>query len=285
MGRREAPVPRSGIEPTAPSSPFGRTRDLRKIKGFGWSSPIFGVAEVTSTNVPNLVRDVATNIYHARIRANNGLRWKSLRTTAFKGTKDKLRDVPDATSGGARRDGTLQVGVTFRDACRIYEAEVKISPELSAGTQQFRLRFHRTLGRTWLRLWKRELRRVKPKNGEVWRHNFLNAGAAFTPNRAATERAGNSPTIVNGAVWFLREGFRIGGDAGLMYANPAASLKLLRSLKKLLQLPNRTQFGDLVKEIRQSHSRRGQSLGDLVEGLAYTGVRAGESSRMTRAHR
>src|SRR5690606_20552091 len=109
-------------------------------------------------------------------------------------------------------------------------------------------------------------------------------GAAFTPTRAKTVRRGDSPTTINAAIRFLRGVFNVGVEAGILYGNPADALESVAPRRKLLQLPNREQFAQLVAEIRAAHSRWGQGPGDLVEGLAYTGARVGEARRMIWAH-
>ena len=241
--------------------------------------------KVSSTTVPNLVRSVDSNIYYARIRVGPHLKWKSLRTKSFNIAKGKLKDTETELKGGAGgSNGLLNADLTFHDAFRFYEVAVRSNPDLKDSTKHFRLRSEKTLVRTWPELWDKELRRVKAEDCQRWYRDFRNGGAAFTPNRAKSKRSGDSPTTVNAAIRFLREVFKVGVDAGVLSKNPADALKTLSPRKKLLQLPNRTQFAELIAEVRKTHSRWGQAPGDLVEGLAYTGARVGEARRMTWAH-
>lgn len=241
--------------------------------------------KVKSTKVPNLVLAEDTGVYYARIRAHGKLKWRSLSTKTFTTAKLRLRDVEAEMRGGATKaNGTLDANITFEDAFKRYQVAVMNNASYKPATKHFRLRSERTLRRTWPDLWKRELRRIKPEDCRRWLNDFRNGGAAFTPNQAKTVRRGDSPTTINAVIRFLRAVFNVGVEAGVMYSNPGDSLESVAPRRKLLQLPNREQFANMVAEIRAAHSRWGQAPGDLVEGLAYTGARVGEARRMIWAH-
>lgn len=186
--------------------------------------------------------------------------------------------------GGSKPNGSLEASITFESAFYRYRAAVQADATLDPATKHFRLRSEKTLRRTWPDLWKKELRRIRPEDCQRWLNDFRNGGAAFRPNRTKSKRSGDSPTTVNASIRFLRHVFAIGVQAGILYSNPGDTLKTLPPRKKLLQLPNRSQFADLVASIRATHTRWGQAPGDLVEGLAYTGARVGESRKMIWAH-
>jgi integrase len=57
-------------------------------------------------------------------------------------------------------------------------------------------------------------------------------------------------------------------------------MKRMPVRKKLLDLPSRTQFQAIVVHVRNSRSRWGETVGDLIEGLAYSGMRLKEAGRM-----
>lgn len=87
---------------------------------------------------------------------------------------------------------------------------------------------------------------------------------------------GDSPTTVNACITFLREVFKIGMRYGVIFANPAQDLKRKPLRKRLLRLPNGSQFAAIVAQVR-SQSRWGGRNTDLIEGLAYSGMRIGEA--------
>ena len=92
-------------------------------------------------------------------------------------------------------------------------------------------------------------------------------------------RPGNSPRKVTAALGFVCHDFNDGIKSGLGYRNPAKGLERKPPNKKLLRLPNRSQFAAVVAYIR-SQPGWGRIAGDLVEGLAYSGMRAGEWRRL-----
>ena len=241
--------------------------------------------KVRRTKVPNLVIAEDSGNYYARIRVHGKLKWRSLRTKTFTTAKLRLKDVEmEMRRGAVPVSGTLDAKITFEDAFKHYRAAVENNASFKPATKHFRLRSERTLRRTWPGLWKKELRRVKAEECKRWLNDFRNGGAAFTPNLAKTTRRGDSPTTINAAIRFLRAVFNVGVEGGIIYSNPADELKSVTPKKKLLQLPNRQQFAQLVAEVRGAHSRWGQGPGEMVEGLAYTGARVGEARRMIWAH-
>jgi integrase len=196
---------------------------------------------------------------------------------------DKMKELQKA-AGAAPRDLQLSRKLTFEQGMEIYRAEVNAMPRLNSTTKQFRMRFEHTLRRTWPDLFETEMRRVTPVACNAWLQRIESVTSAFLPKRAkAKKTAGNSPTTVNGAIAFLQRIFAIGVKAGIVYRNPAEELERKPAKKKLLRLPNRTQFAAIVAYVRRQ-SGWGRIAGDLVEGLAYSGMRVGESRRLTWGH-
>ncbi len=240
----------------------------------------------TSTSVPNLLKGV-NGTYYLRARIRGRLVWRSLETDTFSIAKlllvDKMKELQKA-AGAAPRDLQLSRKLTFEQGMEIYRAEVNALPRLNAITKQFRMRFEHTLRRTWPGLFETEMRRVTPEACNTWLQRFENGGSTFLGKRALTKKtAGNSPTTVNGAIAFIQRIFEIGVKAGIVYRNPAVDLERKPAKKKLLRLPNRSQFAAIVAYIRRQ-SGWGRIAGDLVEGLAYSGMRVGESRRLTWSH-
>lgn len=240
----------------------------------------------TSTRVPNLVK-ADTGTYYLRARIRKRLIWRSLETDTFSIARllhaDKMKELLKA-AGPSPRELQLTRKLTFGQGMEIYRAEVNAQPRLNATTKQFRMRFEHTLRRTWPHLFEMEMRRVTPDACLAWLQRFENGGSSFLPKRAKRiKTAGNSPTTVNGAIAFLQRIFAIGVKAGIVYANPAADLERKPAKKKLLRLPNRSQFAAIVAYVRRQPGW-GRIAGDLVEGLAYSGMRVGESRRLTWSH-
>jgi len=58
-----------------------------------------------------------------------------------------------------------------------------------------------------------------------------------------------------------------------MLENPAAELKRVRVKQKELHLPEPSQLKDLVANLRMNSGGWGRRIGDLIEFLAYGGMR------------
>src|SRR5690606_28552813 len=122
---------------------------------------------------------------------------------------------------------------------------------LKPRAKEFRLRSEFTLRRTWPEIFDRELRRVTPESCNDWLRNFENGGSHYRAPRAkGITRQGNSPTTVNAAIAFLRHVFAVGVQGGILYQTPALELERRKPNRKLLRLPNKSQFAALVSTIR-----------------------------------
>jgi integrase len=114
-----------------------------------------------------------------------------------------------------------------------------------------------------------------------WQRRFENGDSEYTPTRARSTVRGNSPTVINACIAYLRRVFDIAVNEGLIGQNPARSMKRKKPGKKLLELPSVAQFRDIVANVRKSRARWGEAAADFIEGLAYSGMRKEEASRLT----
>jgi integrase len=240
----------------------------------------------TSTSVPNLLKG-ENGTYYLRARICGRLIWRSLETDTYSVAKlllaDKLSELRKAV-GAAPTEVKLSRKITFGEAVELYKAEVNSNSRLKPRAKQFRLRSELTFRRTWSDIFNLELRRISPEACKAWLMRFESGDSKYLPPRAkAKTRPGNSPTTVNAAIAFLQHVFAIGIKSGLVYRNPAKELERKPARKKLLRLPNRSQFAAIVAYIRRQPGW-GRIAGDLVEGLAYSGMRVGESRRLTWSH-
>lgn len=240
----------------------------------------------SSTKVPNLLKG-ENGTYYVRVRVHGKLIWRSLETESFTVAKLRLADkVAELRSamGAASAEIKVSPKITFGEAMEIYKAEINGHPRLKPRAKEFRLRSEMTLRRTWPALFDMELRRITPEACKAWLTRFENGGSVYRPPRAKEKtRRGNSPTTVNAVIAFLRHVFDVGVKAGLIYRNPGKALLRKSPAKKLLRLPNRTQFAKMVAHIR-AQPGWGRMAGDLVEGLAYSGARIGEARKIQWGH-
>jgi integrase len=89
-----------------------------------------------------------------------------------------------------------------------------------------------------------------------------------------------SPTNYNNTVALLRHVLSVAIDAGVIYANPAATLKRAAIRAKEIALPSTEKFNALIAEMHVGHSRHSRSCADFALGLAVTGMRKGEANAL-----
>jgi integrase len=239
--------------------------------------------KIEATSVTNLVRSTDSGVYYVRAKIRGKLVWRSLDTATFSIAKLRLPDRLKSLREAAPVEVNLEAKTTFAEAVAIYKAQINGNARLKPAAKAFRLRSERTLRRTWPALFAMELRRITPEACKAWLARFENGGSTYVPPRAKTTRAGNSPTTVNALIAFLRHVFAIGVAGGISHRNAAAALQRKRPNRKLLRLPNKSQFAALVTMIRQIPGW-GKRAGDLVEGLAFSGARIGELRLVTWGH-
>lgn len=240
--------------------------------------------KVCPTTVTNLVRAAESEVYYVRAKIRGKIRWRSLETTTFSVAKlrlpDELKTLRDAAPATVKFESKL----TFGEAVELYKQQVTENSRLKPRAKEFRLRSEFTLRRTWPEVFNMELRRVSSEACRKWLARFESGDSQYRAPRAkGTTRPGNSPTTVNAAIAFLRHVFAVGIKAGILYQNPALQLPRKKPNRKLLRLPNKSQFATIVSTIRSTPGW-GRKVGDFVEGLAYSGARVGELRRMTWGH-
>jgi integrase len=227
------------------------------------------------TRVPNLLR-AENGIYYARIVYGGRQHWKSLKTKVESIAKQKLRVQEETVRGRKVAKGTE---MTFGMVAEVYAAQVKLE-RLAESTKEFRLRPAATLKRTWPELWAMDIRHIGSDDCVAWQRRFENGLALYRPTRAKKTVRGDSPTVVNAILAYLRRVFEISIKEGLRSDNPALAMQRKPIRHKLMDLPSKTQFAEIVARVRSSAFRGNNSAADLIEGLAYSGMRLKEASHL-----
>ena len=76
-----------------------------------------------------------------------------------------------------------------------------------------------------------------------------------------------SPTNYNNTVALLRHVLNVAIEAGVIYSNPAATLKRAAIRAKEIALPSTDKFNALIEEMRAGHSRDSRNCADFAAGL------------------
>lgn len=226
--------------------------------------------------------------YYLRAKIAGKLIWRSLDTDVFTTAKlrlpDKLKEVRDSMPSVTTKQAAGSPKMTVKEAYKMYEADVQADPRLKPTTKKFRLRFATTIDRTWQQLWDMEVRKVSETDCKDYLNRYENGASKYQPPRAKRiSVSGDSPTSVNNLIAFLRHVFDKAIGAQVISKNPAANLKKKPAKKKLLHLPNKSQFDAMVARIR-SIPGKGRIAADLMQGLAYSGMRVGESRKLRWNH-
>jgi len=89
-----------------------------------------------------------------------------------------------------------------------------------------------------------------------------------------------SPTNYNNTVSLLRHILNVAVEAGVIYGNPAATVRRVPLRGKHVSLPTAAKFNALIAEMREGHGRDSRNCADFAEGLAFTGCRRGEAKEI-----
>lgn len=104
--------------------------------------------------------------------------------------------------------------------------------------------------------------------------------------RWLTERGvKRAPMTMNRELELMRAVFTYAVKRGLILKNPAEDIARRRLVQARIQIPTREQFKNLIAAIRESDGRldsqqKAKSGADLVELLAYSGLRLGEATAL-----
>ena len=230
-----------------------------------------GVRRMTKTTfvktpVQHLYRREPLGIYYARLFINGRNKWISLKTKVFSVAKLELLDV--LKSHYSLHDAILDVRtgkVTIEGLATIYLQGVALNGGIKKVTKDYRVKMVRYLFRSWPELPSRTPGRLTETECLEW---------------AARYQAKYSAILFNNTLDTLRHIFEVAIGRGLIARNPAARIEKARILQKKLELPSREGFHAIVAEIRNAGSGYSAGNGDLVEFLAYSGLRATEAANI-----
>ena len=216
--------------------------------------------------------------YYARIFANGKETWKALKTDLLEVAKAKLRDIIGEVEKASHALHAEERGnMTIEDCSIVFTNRLEAGLGLRGrgkglrrirkSTIHYRKQTLVALWKSWPELKSMNARKVPAREIEDWSEKF-----------AATY----SPTRYNNTLDTLRALFQVAVDAGARIDNPADEIGRLPIKGKKLDLPSLAKFAEFIAEMRNGGGRMSKDCADLVEGLAYTGMRIGEAAEATR---
>jgi len=220
----------------------------------------------TST-VPNLIRYRRSGTYFARFRVGGRLVRQSLDTTVFSVAKQRLPDKIRQFQGRLESTKALVSGkMTVGDAAQAFLAKVEASVSLKPRSKAYYKMLLGFIERSWPALSESDVRKVSDRDCEDWITRYQKQ---------------YSSTVVNNSIAVLRGVFQEAVRAGARFNNPTAELSRMKVRAKRLQLPSREEFLRFVEEIRTAGARQSKDCANLVQFLAYSGLRIGEAKFVT----
>jgi len=204
-----------------------------------------------------------SGVYYVRLGKRT---WRSLRTKV-KGVALKKRDeeLELECKRAANPSSTKEIPLkTMGDALAAWKRSVDNDISKKASTKEFWKNIYNVIPQIWPGIEQRGLRSLSQEECAEW-------AAPYSQTVSASH--------FNHVLSALRTSAEISVERGILAQNPFGGIKQRKPRKKDLTgtLPSRDEFIALVAEIRKSPSRWGQACADLVEFLAYTGVRIGEA--------
>lgn len=234
------------------------------------------------TTTSNLLKNVQSGVYYARVKVDGKQKWRTLKTTILTVAQLKKNDFEKtvrAQAAVASGEGSTASagGTNVGRFIAIYKQRIQDDASLAVSTKTRHETAVKALVKTWTELPRRDARRVTPTDCKEWAKRALRVGTGFVAPKAKTKRAGMAPSSFNKCVDTLRGVFEIVCEHGAAYENPATDLTKAAPRVKRLELPTAAQFKAIVKAVREAGARQSEDCGDMVLLLAYSGLRLAEA--------
>ena len=209
--------------------------------------------------VPHLQQYVSSGIYFGKVKISGRTFKKSLETTVWTTAQLKLTDFLKEH----RENRNTAEPPNFTAAWERYGQEIENDTRLKPKSREYRRLCMAKIEATWPELWKLRIDEITPPACREWAgklHGKITSH--YFNNTIATLRL-----VIDCGIEIFKE------NDGKAFDNPAADLKRVRVKPEELKLPEPSQFKDLVANIRTKSGAWGERVGDLVEFLAYGGMR------------
>jgi integrase len=217
------------------------------------------------TRHQNLIRHKSGR-YYARAFAGGKEVWKSLKTSHLSVAQAKLAEfLKEHRKRQNHKNGEVSAKMTFREAAEIHLRNLDDNLSIKSRTRDYWRECLLALQKSWPGLNDTEVRKITQADCKKWASSY---GKKASPSR------------YNNTVAVLRHVLNTGIEAGVIYSNPAATVKRMTVRGKHISLPTTDTFNAIIAEMRAGRSRDSQNCADLAEGLAFTGCRKGEANEI-----
>lgn len=209
--------------------------------------------------VPHLLQYVISGNYFGKVKINGKTIRKSLQTTVWSTAQLRLNDFLKE-----QRENRNKVDAPkFSETVETFKRELEHDTTIKPRSKEYRLLCLAKIEESWPELWNLRLDEITQSSCKEW--------TAGLNGKIASH-------YFNNTIGTLRQVIDLGikehqKNGGAKLENPASELKRVKIKQKNLQLPEPSQFKDLVTNIRTKSGGWGQRAADLVEFLSYGGMR------------
>ena len=214
------------------------------------------------TKRQNLVRHKSGR-YYARLFLNGKEIWKSLKTSNF--SIAEIRLAAALKDHRERKNRTVVPGngkMTFAQAAALHLQRLAENVSLKQRTRDYWKETLAALQKSWPELPAKEIRRITPADCREWAARYAKEFSA---------------SHFNATISLFRHILAVAIEEGVIVSSPAASLERKPLRAKRLELPSLAQFAAFIAEMKAGGGRDSKNCADLVQGLAFTGCRIGET--------
>ena len=220
------------------------------------------------TGFANIVRYVPSGVYFARLKVGGKLIRRSLQTTVISVAKLKLSDLENRERGKLETAGRVTGGkATFADLIEEYYQQLENDATIKPRTRTYRHECVARIFKTWPELPALDVRKITEKQCAEW------AGKLKETSRGAS--------TFNNTTATLRLILEIAVKSGVRYTNPAVGIGRKPVRAKKMTLPTQNELPALLAEIRRVPFGPGLAAAEMVEFLAYSGLRKSEAAKVT----
>ncbi|MCX6922441.1 MAG: site-specific integrase [Verrucomicrobia bacterium] len=209
--------------------------------------------------VPHLLQYVISGNYFGKVKINGKTIRKSLETSVWTTAQLRLNDFLKE-----HRENRNKVDApTIKEAVELYKTELASDSTIKASSKGYRHDCIVKLERTWPELWDLRLDEITRQACKDWAAKLVKEIACQYFNNVI----GTLRLVIASGIKSHKE------KTGVKLENPATELKRVRIRQKELQLPESSHFKSLVENLRMRSGGWGPRVADLVEFLAYSGLR------------
>jgi integrase len=209
--------------------------------------------------VPHLLQYVNNGNYYARIKVNGKIIRASLKTTVWSTAKLRLTDFLKEQQEARGRVEAPK----FSEAVELFKRELENDTGIKPQSKKYRLWCLLKLERSWPALWELRLDEITEPACKEWAAKLNQEIACHYYNNTI----GTLKQVLQTGIKAHKE------KTGVVLENSASELRRTKVKQKDLHLPEPSHFKGLIENLRKRSGGWGPRVADLVEFLAYSGLR------------